>query len=81
MSAKTNTDNASRMRQVTFTTPIPRALLQQAGERTMLGLDIEDADGNPIASRSIPVIIEPSRLNPKASEIADPLKDLHGTLD
>lgn len=81
MSAQTNTDNASRMRQVTFTTPVPQALLQQAGERTVLGLDIEDADGNTIASRNIPIFIEPSRLNPRASEIADPLKDLHDTLD
>ena len=81
MSAKTNTDNPIRMRQVTFTTPVPQALLQQAGERTVLGLDIEDADGNTIASRSIPIIIEPSRLNPRASEIADTLKDLHDTLD
>ena len=81
MSAQTNTDNASRMRQVTFTTPVPQALLQQAGERTVLGLDIEDADGNTIASRNIPIFIEPSRLNPRASEIADPLKDLHDPLD
>lgn len=79
MTARTNTDNATGVRQVTFTTPVPRALLQQAGERTVLGLDIEDAYSTTIASRSIPVIIEPSRLNPKAAGIADPLKDMHDT--
>lgn len=81
MTAGTNTDNPTGVRQVSFTTPVPRALLQDAGERTVVGVDIEDADGNTIASRSIPVLMEPSRLNAKASEIADPLKDLHDTLD
>ncbi len=80
MTARTNTDNATGVRQVTFTTPVPRALLQQAGERTVLGLDIEDAHSTTIASRNIPVIIEPSRLNPRASALADPLKDMHDTL-
>ncbi|NMM93492.1 hypothetical protein [Bifidobacterium oedipodis] len=81
MTVKTNTDNSTGVRQVTFTAPVPRALLQQAGERTVLGLDIEDAEGNVIASRSIPVLVEPSRLNPKAAELADPLKELHGIID
>lgn len=81
MTVKTNTDNPTGVRQVTFTAPVPRALLQQAGERTVLGLDIEDAEGNVIASRSIPVLVEPSRLNPKAAELADPLKELHGIID
>lgn len=81
MTASTNTDNPTGVRQVSFTTPVPRALLQEAGERTVVGVDIEDADGNTIASRSIPVLMEAGRLNAKASEIADPLKDLHDTLD
>lgn len=81
MTASTNTANPIGVCQVSFTTPVPRALLQEAGERTVVGVDIEDADGNTIASRSIPVLMEPSRLNAKASEIADPLKDLHDTLD
>lgn len=55
--------------------------MQTAGERTVVGIDIEDADWHVIASRNIPVIIEPPRLNPQASELADPLKDLHDTLD
>ena len=46
-----------------------------------MGVDIEDADGSAIASRSIPVLMETGRLNAKAAEIADPLKDLHDTLD
>lgn len=81
MTANTNTDNPTGVRQVTFTTPVPRALLQEAGERTVVGVDIEDADGNTIASRNIPMLMEAGRLNAKASGIADPLKDLHDTLD
>lgn len=68
-------------RRAVFTTPVPRALLLQAGERTVLGVDIHDTDGNVIVSRSIPVIVEPSRLNPSAPELADPLQDLHDTID
>ena len=48
---------------------------------TVLGIDIEDADGSIISSRNIPVMVEPARVNPKASGIADPLKDLHDTID
>lgn len=81
MTANTNTSNPTGVRQVSFTTPVPRALLQEASERTVVGVDIEDADGNTIASRSIPVLMEAGRLNAKAVEIADPLKDLHDTLD
>ncbi|NEG54763.1 hypothetical protein [Bifidobacterium platyrrhinorum] len=81
MTKTAGTDNPTGVYQVSFTTPVPRALLQTAGERTVVGIDIEDADWHVIASRNIPVIIEPSRINAKASEIADPLKDLHDTID
>ena len=80
MSKKNNTDNATGVHQVSFTTPVPTALLQQASDRMVVGIEIEDADWHVIASRNIPVIIEPSRINPKAPEIADPLKDLHETI-
>lgn len=80
MSKKNNTDNATGVHQVSFTTPVPAALLQQASDRMVVGIEIEDADWHVIASRNIPVIIEPSRINPKAPEIADPLKDLHETI-
>lgn len=81
MTKTSGTDNPTGVHQVSFTTPVPRALLLQAGERTVAGIDIEDADGNVITSRNIPVLIEPARLNPKAGELADPLKDLHDTID
>ncbi|TPF79467.1 MULTISPECIES: collagen-like protein [unclassified Bifidobacterium] len=80
MSKKNNTDNPTGVYQVSFTTPVPAALLQQASDRMVVGIEIEDADWHVIASRNIPVIIEPSRINPKAPEIADPLKDLHETI-
>lgn len=68
MTKTAGTDNATGVYKVSFTAPVPRALLQ-------------DADWHVIASRNIPVIIEPARINAKASEIADPLRDLHDTID
>ncbi|MCH9275682.1 hypothetical protein JS533_005260 [Bifidobacterium amazonense] len=81
MTKTAGTDSPTGVYQVSFTAPVPRALLQTAGERTVVGIDIEDADWHVIASRNVPVIVESARLNPKASEIADPLKDLHETID
>lgn len=81
MTKTAGTDNPTGVYRVSFTTPVPRSLLQDAGERTVLGIDIEDADGSIISSRNIPVMVEPARVNPKAPGIADPLKDLHDTID
>ncbi|KFI49737.1 hypothetical protein [Bifidobacterium biavatii] len=81
MTKTAGTDNPAGVYRVSFTAPVPRSLLQDAGERTVLGIDIEDADGGIISSRNIPVMVEPARVNPKAPEIADPLKDLHDTID
>ena len=81
MTKTAGTDNPTGVYRVSFTTPVPRSLLQDAGERTVVGIDIADADGGIISSRNIPVIVEPARVNPKAPEIADPLKDLHDTID
>lgn len=81
MTKTSGTDSPTGVHQVSFTAPVPRALLLQAGGRTVAGIDIEDADGNVIASRSIPMLIDPARLNPKAGELADPLKDLHDTIN
>lgn len=81
MTATTSTDTPTGIRRVSFATPVPRALLLQGGEHTVLGIDIIDADDTIIASRNIPAIIEPARLNPAAPELVDPLQDLHDTID
>ena len=77
----TGSDTANGVRTVSFTAPVPPAMLADAGDRLTFGLDIMDADQNIIASRNIDAIVEPARINANAPEILDPLKDLHNARD
>lgn len=62
--------------QLVFTGPIPRALLQQATQTTVIAIAITAGD-TVICSRTIPVVVDPSVLRATAPDIADPLAELH----
>lgn len=69
------------MYRVSFTTPVPRSLLQDAGERTVLGIDIEDAGRQHHLQPQHSRYWSTGACESEAPGIADPLKDLHDTID
>lgn len=66
---------------VTFTTPVPRALLAANTGRARLGIEIAGPDGMIVCSRNITAIIEPSVVNATAPEINDPLTELRNAAE
>lgn len=66
---------------VTFTAPVPRALLAADTGRARLGIEIAGPDGMIVCSRNITAIIEPSVVNATAPEISDPLTDLRNAAE
>lgn len=66
---------------VTFTAPVPRALLAANTGRARLGIEIAGPDGMIVCSRNITAIIEPSVVNATAPEISDPLTDLRNAAE